>query len=96
MENPLDPLLARLTQTPVEHRLEGFERGVWARLEQASRWSPASSLRVRLAAVGVALLAGAAVGSVSATASAKTEPVEMAVFSDHPRIAPSTLLDATS
>jgi len=96
MSDPLDRMLHRLAAAPPDRSLAGVEADVWLRMGQTSVWSPVASLRVRAASIGMALLAGAAIGGVSAAAAASQGPVEMAVFSAEPTLAPSTLLDGLS
>ena len=96
MHDRLDQYLSQLAADPAEGALGGLERDVWARVDEAARWSPAASVRVRLASVGLALAAGAVIGGVSAAAATHGPPAEMAVFSAEPQIAPSTLFGVTS
>lgn len=92
MDQELDRLLAALKSQGLDRRLETVEARVWQRV--AARGAPEGSpglLQWRAAAVGLSLSLGAAFGG--AAAARPGEPAEMAVFSSHAALAPSTLLD---
>ena len=94
MDQQLDRLLARLKAQEADRRLDQIEPRVWARIA-ASRGrgaGMAAQLQWRAAAVGLALTFGAAFGGVAAAARPDKAP-EMAIFSTHTALAPSTLIE---
>lgn len=95
MHHPLDDLVEGLRSQGVDRDLSQLEPAVWRRIGGAriERSSGVGFAPVRMAAVVMALVVGAAVGGVSAV-SAASEPSEMSVFALHAHLAPSTLLDA--
>jgi hypothetical protein len=88
MSDALDRNLAALAETPGQPGLDGFEDGVWARLQARRADSAAAGLRV---AVTVAALAmGLAFGALHRPSLAPS--AEMAVVSEDGLLAPSAKL----
>jgi len=94
----LDHLLKRLAATPPDRRLDGLEARVWARIEarRTPAPSPVPSLRSPLpwAAAALALFIGIATSML--VIPAPNIGSDMAAFSSHAPLAPSTLLDRRS
>lgn len=88
----LDRLLAQLKAQPSDRMLQSLEPHVWERIAaHATRGGVASQRQWRVAAVGLSLSLGAAFGG--AAAAGPGTPPEMAVFSVHTMLAPSTILE---
>lgn len=88
----LDRLMARLKGQPSDRTLQSLEPHVWQRIAaRSTRGGIAGQLQWRVAAVGLSLSLGAAFGG--AAAAGPGTPPEMAVFSVHAMLAPSTILE---
>lgn len=92
MDPQLDRLLATLKAQHEDGRLASLEPRVWQRVAaRTAAGGPLGQLQWRAAAVGLSLSLGAAFGGAAAAPAAA--PAEMAVFSSHVALAPSTILD---
>ena len=88
----LDRLLAQLKAQPFDRMLQSLEPQVWQRIaSRTTRGGLASQRQWRVAAVGLSLALGAAFGGAAAAGPGTSS--EMAVFSVHTVLAPSTLLE---
>lgn len=82
--------LRQLKAQPIDHALDALEPNVWQRVAACTARMPVVMLPWRAAAVGLSLSLGATFGGAAAGPS---EPDEMAVFSAHAALAPSTILE---
>jgi hypothetical protein len=86
----LDELLADLAATPAGRRLDQLEPAVWARLQHRERRDADHRIvRVRVAAVALAMVGGALIGGLQAWRAPEPQPI---LFADA-ALAPSTLLE---
>lgn len=86
----IDELLTRLRHVPPDRALDRVEPLVWTRIA-AKRSSPSVSWRWRASIAAAALAIGAAAGG----AAGARPTSELALFSAHAELAPSTLLGFT-
>ena len=91
MSDDLDQRLRRLCASPADRDLEPLEAAVWRRVSvrQAERAEAAAVRPFAAAGVAGALLLGLVAGGRDAGSPATSE---LAVFSAHSALAPSTLL----
>jgi hypothetical protein len=83
----IDDLLARLERLPPDRSLAPLEPLVWRRIAAQSPGQSASwGWRASIVAVALAF------GALSGSAVAARQPSELALFSTHAALAPSTLL----
>lgn len=88
----LDRLMAQLRSQPSDRMLQSLEPQVWQRIgSRSARGGAAGQLQWRIAAVGLSLSLGAVFGG--AAGAGPVTPSEMAVFSVHSNLAPSTILE---
>lgn len=92
MHDDLDALLVRLGDQPLPLRLTGLEAQVRRGIAHAR--TPAARPVWRYTAVGLALFAGLGLGGT--VAASRQKPVLAADLSGGVRLAPSSLLDASS
>ena len=96
MTRALDELFDELRDPAPDRRLAVLEHHVWRQIKGSRRLDGfLQGSLIRAAAVAVAVAVGATVGGMSA-ASAAANPSEIAVFSVHSTLAPSTILDVQS
>lgn len=94
MTRSLDEIFDELRDEPPDRRLGALEHRVWRAIRQRGRsLGFMHDILAKVTVVAGAIIFGAAVGGVTAsTAVALTS--EIAVFSVHTPLAPSTILDA--
>jgi hypothetical protein len=89
MMSTLEELAAQLMTRPPEGPLTGLETRVWARIAARQR-APSSAAIWGWRSAAAALLV--ALGVIAGGAAAAHASSELALFSPHPALAPSTLL----
>lgn len=93
MADQLDKAFARLAGSPQDKDLSGLERAVWAEIDGQRQAATVSLPRaLRWSAVSLALAIGVTTGGAAAALTRAQPAADMAVFSVHSHLSPSTLL----
>ncbi len=93
MSNRLDELLSALPAPALDHRLSQLEPLVWRRIEArpAMDWNPGRALSFQLAAAGMALVIGLAVGW---SMNARHDPdTGLSLYSSYAEVGPAGRLE---
>jgi hypothetical protein len=96
MNDRLDDLIGRLSTSPTDRSLDGFEAQVGCGIAARRRDARAARAMapVRFASLGLALAMGVTVGGAAATTAVMT-PKAFNTFSSAAHLAPSTILESS-